>query len=551
MRRRDLFLSPTSLITFGLSLTLLFGWYSWRGQTLFSPGRLSAGSHAGLTLQGWQNHAEFEAQCALCHQPLRAEMAVLCQDCHANVAEEVAAREPLHGLFEQGAACLACHTEHLGADADLSALARPFFDHETRDFSLARHTLDYDGRPLDCAACHSATAYAVELQNCQGCHSTASPDFMAGHTAAFGAACLACHDGHDRYSDFAHASTGFPLDGLHAPLACAACHAPEKVALETACHACHAEPEAHFGQFGTDCATCHTTAGWSPARFDHAAGIALDCQSCHLPDRPAEHYPGQCSTCHATDGWVPASFSHLNLDVSDCQSCHLPDRPAAHYPGQCSACHTTAGWLPATFDHAVANATDCQSCHLPDRPAAHYPGQCSACHTTSGWLPATFNHSAAGATDCQSCHLPDRPANHYNGQCSACHSTSAWRPASFNHAVAGATDCQSCHTRPANHFPGQCSQCHTTRNWEASFNHSFPMNHGDANGRCESCHVASNFSVPCTNCHSLNEISGKHNEEGIFNIAGNCLNCHADGEEGDGGGDSGGNADGDNDEDDD
>lgn len=574
MRRRDILLSPSSFVAFGIILLPLLGWFAVRGQVLFSPGGLSTAGEPGEAINGWANHAEFEPQCELCHQPLKRTVASLCMDCHTDVAAEVNAAEPLHGLFERGGECLACHTEHQGADADLLALARPFFDHDLTDFSLAHHAASYAGEPLECDTCHTGHEYTVEMQTCRGCHTEDDSAYMTDHLAAFGAACLDCHDGFDRFSDFDHASTGFGLDGKHASLQCSACHSPSIPDLPTDCQGCHEEPAVHLGRYGLQCADCHTAAGWTPASFSHPAAISQDCAACHTPDRPEQHFPGQCSNCHDTAAWQPANFNHQAADVSDCAACHEFNRPANHYPGQCSACHTTVAWIPATFDHQVAGATDCALCHSLVRPANHYPGQCSACHTTTAWTPATFDHQVAGATDCTFCHSTDSPANHYAGQCSACHttnawlpadfnhqvagatncvlchsadsppnhfagqcsachSTRAWRPASFDHKLAGATDCQSCHDRPDNHFPGQCSQCHNTSNWNASFNHRFPTDHGDANGECAACHVTANFGVTCTNCHNLNEMNNEHADEGISNIAGRCLECHPTGEKDD------------------
>ncbi len=252
-----------------------------------------------------------------------------------------------------------------------------------------------------------------------------------------------------------------------------------------------------------------------------------------------------CQSCHAGGQFAGTA--------SSCRSCHQAVRPADHWEGECSACHSTTAWRPATFDHQLAGATDCQACHAQDRPANHFQGQCSACHSTTAWRPASFDHQLAGATDCQACHTQDRPANHFQGQCSACHSTAAWRPASFDHQLAGATDCQACHAqdRPANHFQGQCSTCHNTTNWQqANFNHTFPIQHGGANGQCSVCHPSGTASYTCESCHSLAAMQAEHQEEGIFNIAGQCAACHAGGQGGDneggeyGGGDEAGDQEG-------
>jgi hypothetical protein len=271
------------------------------------------------------------------------------------------------------------------------------------------------------------------------------------------------------------------------------------------------------------CESCHVDGTY--------AGTPRMCIQCHLDKRPEGHYEFDCFSCHTPQAWDQVIFNHTLVDVTDCTSCHLVNRPLNHYTGQCSACHQTADWLPAEFDHAVAGATDCQSCHTVIRPAKHYVGQCSACHNTPAWLPAHFNHKAAGANDCQSCHNKNRPANHFSGQCSSCHRTIAWIPATFNHS--GNADCQSCHKPPANHWPGNCSNCHSPSGWGkiSVQGHSFPMNHGNADGECADCHSSNSPSVNCYKCHNQAKMEQKHGEEGIFNIAGRCLSCHPNGEE--------------------
>jgi hypothetical protein len=253
-----------------------------------------------------------------------------------------------------------------------------------------------------------------------------------------------------------------------------------------------------------------------------------------------KHASLQCVSCHTTGAYAGTA--------TQCAVCHAQQKPAAHFPGDCAACHTTNGWLPASFDHAVAGATDCVSCHTKDAPANHFQGQCSACHSTSAWLPAHFDHKAAGATNCVSCHSKDAPANHFQGQCSACHSTSAWQPAHFDHKAAGATNCVSCHSkdRPANHFDGQCSNCHNTSSWaDASFNHTFPTNHGGANGVCAKCHPSGTSTWTCFTCHNQAQLTAKHQDEGISDIATRCLACHPAGNGGDGGDGGGGGGGGD------
>lgn len=318
----------------------------------------------------------------------------------------------------------------------------------------------------------------------------------------------------------------FPLSGKHAELTCQSCHIDGNYAdMKNQCADCHAKvlPAGHYPGL---CSDCHFSTTWLEIEYQHDLLVASNCQLCHQKNQPLDHYNGQCSACHNVRAWLPANFNHQVAMATNCRNCHLDNRPNNHYDGQCSACHTTRAWLPANFNHT--GQADCQSCHSDDRPSNHYRGQCSACHNTRSWAGATFNHS--GQADCQSCHSSDRPANHFSGQCSACHSTSTWQGATFSHQ--GLKDCNSCHTPPANHWSGQCSQCHSTNGW-GSINvsgHGFPMNHGDAGGDCYACHDGAKSNVNCYRCHDRAETEKKHTEEGILDIAGNCLACHPNGE---------------------
>jgi hypothetical protein len=102
----------------------------------------------------------------------------------------------------------------------------------------------------------------------------------------------------------------------------------------------------------------------------------------------------------------------------------------------------------------------------------------------------------------------------------------------FNHA--GFDNCASCHAgrAPANHYPGQCSNCHSTSTWGgATFSHRFPLDHGDANRNCQTCHPGNNTGTyTCYSCHERGRVADKHREEveGDFS---DCMRCHPTGKE--------------------
>src|SRR5581483_11747919 len=95
--------------------------------------------------------------------------------------------------------------------------------------------------------------------------------------------------------------------------------------------------------FPQDCDSCHTTATWQGAKFDHAvvtkfaltgAHATVACSSCHVGGRFAGT-PQVCSGCHTAD------FERTTN----------PDHRRANFSLQYNSCHSTVTWLDAKFDH--------------------------------------------------------------------------------------------------------------------------------------------------------------------------------------------------------
>ncbi len=149
------------------------------------------------------------------------------------------------------------------------------------------------------------------------------------------------------------------------------------------CYGCHAKDDAHKGQFGNGCGTCHTTSGWLPASFDHS-----------LTKFPltGAHTKLSCSQCHTN-----AVFTTLS---TACSSCH-PD-PSFHaglFAGMtCDQCHTTTAWSPATFN--LSHPASCGEVSCID----HERAICRDCHTV--------NLSTA---TCLKCHDSNRPGDGEGG----------------------------------------------------------------------------------------------------------------------------------------
>ncbi|MFN2120024.1 MAG: hypothetical protein ACK2T0_06505 [Anaerolineales bacterium] len=445
---------------------------------------------------------------------------VACEDCHKN--------DVLQGT---PTACAACHQKddaHGGqfkSDCGVCHNANGWdqvnIDHNQFSFKLVGAHAG-----VACEKCHINGTFVATPQSCAGCHQKDDP-----HRGQFAQDCGSCHtvsvwsDVHVDHNAFA-----FRLTGAHATIDCNACHANGAyTSTPQICGACHSKDDTHHGQFGTDCSQCHTTSAWNPATFDHnqsafkltGAHASVPCTSCHTNGKftgtpqtcGACHFgddahKGQlgsaCGACHTTTAWKPSTFNHNNSAFK---------LTGAHSSVPCGSCHVN-GVLTGT-------PTTCSSCHGQDDPHnGAFGSNCAACHSTSAWKPATFDHSQSN--------FPLTGA-HTSLACSACHG---------NTIGALPTTCASCHDEPAFHagmFAGQsCSNCHSTSAWQpAQYNgpHSFPMNHGGANGDCSTCHQPNLTTWTCTACHSQSRMDQEHHE--VSGYDGNCIKCHANGRSGD------------------
>jgi hypothetical protein len=391
------------------------------------------------------------------------------------------------------------------------------------------------------------------------------------HTG-FPTTCEQCHDT-IQWTDgkFDHSQTGFTLTGSHTvpPRACTDCHVNNNYNLNsTLCITCHQtdyqnakSPVPHTG-FPTTCEQCHDTIQWTDGKFDHSqTGWALT-GSHTVP-------PRACTDCHVNNNY--------NITVTTCISCHQTDyqnakSPVPHtgFPTTCEQCHDTIQWTDGKFDHSQTGfpltgshtvppraCTDCHvnnnynlnsnlciTCHQTDfqnanSPVPHtgFPTTCELCHDTVAWTDATFNHNNTPFPLTGSHTVPPRACAdcHVNGNyttlptaCIGCHQTDYNNTTNPGHAA------------QPQFFPTTCADCHSTTNWlNATFNHTqytkFPINHGNANGVCATCHTNSNdYSVfQCTNCHAKSQTDQNHQGvKGYVYNSVNCYQCHSSGQGG-------------------
>ena len=565
-----------------LTALIVTGFAFASGGMIFNPGPLNGQS--GPALGGVNSHAEIAGRCNQCHAPFWGDtgMAERCETCHTDVAAQWTNPARMHGalrLSNPDATCRNCHPDHRGLNAPMTDMGAFHFSHESQGYSLKAHQFKSDRTPFACTDCHTRIDLSqFDVTACKTCHAQIDNSFTSTHTLTFGNDCLACHDGLDTYgNNFDHNKFIFPLTGLHAQVACSNCHigarSPEDLqATAQDCFSCHSGQDTHQGRLGSDCGSCHTPAGWSPAPFDHNLAtfklegkhVGVDCSGCHVnhilqgtpsdcfschqkDDKHNNQFGVDCALCHTTAGWLPVSVNH------DLFAFKLTGK---HIRVECSGCHVTGDF--------TSTPSDCFSCHQRDDKHNNQFGvNCALCHTTAGWLPVNINHdlftfkltgrhASVACTgchvngdfkstprDCFSCHQQnDNHNGRFGRNCAACHSTSGWLPATFDHNLSrfpltGAhlglnctqchgsgnfqglsTVCAACHAEPAIHagvFGTDCAQCHNTSNWNASFSHPGGCGGNCINhehATCQDCHTVNYSSATCTKCHDSNNPGG-------------------------------------------
>jgi hypothetical protein len=498
----------TICLLVGLGLGI---WFS--GGMAFSPGRLSNKQRANVAWQGFKSHAEFEGQCSLCHAPLQTEQNELCVQCHENISQQILQHSGAHSLIENVNQCAACHLEHRGKEFDPTGSAFTQFNHENTTFSLKMHQVNFNAASIPCSDCHTISSdFAISVSACFNCHTNADPDFINQHIQEFGQNCVVCHDGRDRFSNFDHQSTGFPLEGRHEVVHCSDCHhinlidatqgegevaqmglnptitpLPNSSILDdpfkntpTDCAGCHDELPKHAGFFSQNCEECHSTQGWLSAKLDgkpfsHTVSTGFSLGH-HIHD-----YDNRlifCRDCHTSD-------IH-NFDVQTCINCHNNGEAQSaflqghidKYSSTCLECHDGADRMNH-FDHANFFSLDgkhaeleCAQCHM-DKKFASTPAECVQCHAE-----------------------PSIHAGFFGLQCQYCHTAQAWTPAKLQV-------------------------------------HSFPLDHGNSGETaCEVCHTQTYAEYTCYGCHDhqVEAITASHLNAGISQTElPDCVSCHPSG----------------------
>ena len=205
------------------------------------------------------------------------------------------------------------------------------FDHSIYLPLVGKHSI------VLCAKCHQKSPVPTK---CEGCHLAPA----TGH-AGQPNSCDGCHSVNGwKPASFDHSK--FPLTGKHAAVPCASCHtdpSKPKVPKAMTCVGCHnadrskpAIPNHTAGGFPTDCKSCHTTNGWTPASFTHKFPINSGkhsnkpCNNCHLD--PSNLKTFSClGTCHEhtinkMDDKHKNRNGYVSGDYPKCLDCHADGR---------------------------------------------------------------------------------------------------------------------------------------------------------------------------------------------------------------------------------
>ena len=252
-----------------------------------------------------------------------------CGSCH--IKDYNATTNPNHKTLGFPTDCSICHATAGWTPAT--------FDHSKTKFPLTGfHT------KVTCVSCHKNGVYAGLPTACASCHiadfnGTTNPNHK---TSGFPTTCEVCHSTTAwSPASFDHSKTGFPLTGDHLKLTCDTCHKGKyDGTLPKDCYSCHktdyvgtTNPNHVAAMFPTTCSTCHNTATWLGAVFNHTwfpiysgnhAGKWTSCADCHT--NSANYAVFSCITCH--------QHSQANTDPH-----HTDVRGYSYGPTTCYTCH--------------------------------------------------------------------------------------------------------------------------------------------------------------------------------------------------------------------
>ncbi len=479
-----------------------------------------------------------------------------CAGCHQQ--DYARAQNPNHAAAGFPMACDACH--RATDPAFRGSGAATTFNHNSVFALTGMHATQA------CSACHVNNVFHGTPRECVGCHQnnynrTQNPNHVA---AGFSTTCETCHRASDPSwttgAGFNHNNV-FALAGIHATVACAACHRGGVYrGTPRECVGCHQSeytstrnpPHAAAG-FSTACETCHrpTDAQWAGAGFNHSTVFALvgvhatqACAACHV-NNVYRGTPRECVGCHQTQYSATRTPPHAAAGFSTaCDTCHRPTDPqwagagfnhsavfalvGVHANQACTTCHVNGVYRGTPRECVGCHQAQYTATRNPPHAAAGFGTACDTCHrpTDAQWAGAGFNHNTVfalvGVHATQACAVC-----HVNGvfrgtsrTCIGCHQSQYNATRNPPHAAAGfSTACDTCH-RP------------TDAQWTgASFNHStvFALVGVHAARPCTACHVNNVYhGTPrtCVGCHQAQYNATRNPNHQSTGFGTSCETCH-------------------------
>ena len=274
-------------------------------------------------------------------------------------------------------------------------------------------------RALACDSCHTNRRFDAGSPSCYSCH---AKQYQSDHAAVASrrpgsrpsASCATSRrTPRSRRPSFQH-NAYFPLGGVHATQACAACHSNNVY-----------------------------------------KGTPRDCVGCHRTDYERTTSPNHAAAGFPTDVRVVPPRRRTRAGRRRSITAASTRSSGVHATQPCSACHKNNVYK--------GTPRDCVGCHRDQlrrarrarttRPPASRPRASRATGPRTRAGSATFNHNAVfplvgvhATQACTACHKN----NVYKGtprDCFGCHRTDYERTTSPNHAAAGfPTACDSCHS---------------------------------------------------------------------------------------------------------
>jgi hypothetical protein len=437
---------------------------------IFSPGPL-ARPHAKL--EGLDN-------CLKCHVKGEKLSNTKCLDCHTAIKTRMDQKRGYHGRLKE-ASCQKCHRDHRGKDAAL--IEYPGGTQRRFKHALTGWKLKGAHKKQKCTNCHQRAAIADEdalllvmrktrpktllglKTQCAHCH-------FDEHRGQLKGKCSKCHDesAFNKAPGFSHKTdAAFALTGKHKKVKCVECHEKKSDGAKTTgfaaarstsflhmkpvdhkgCQSCHDDP--HRGKFGTNCTSCHSTAGWKVIKTSRKNTRFH--QNTRFPLRGA-HGQVACKICHGPrPGMRTAKFR--GLKHKRCTDCHsdghlgqIAEKGPDGKKRDCAACHTESAFLPTSYEleqHATSR--------FP-LDGAHKVVSCRRCHKADAkWLKAQGAKKA-----CSSCHADPHAGQFSSAEnkkaCAACHQTASFATLNFDHQKDSKFALYGKHKKAA------CNKCH-------------------------------------------------------------------------------------------